>query len=193
MYTRKINSENNRTRKVKIFKKDRQLRYAQVVELWQSDESFRAYFVSTLKDAPFESFRWETPPVTQKSIHQLFEFVILDSPYLAQTADPSAFRAYFEDEDNEVIIFPNLGRDATLIVPTPKDELGIYAHLASFLRGARDQQIHALWRAVGKTMQKHIHQEPIWLSTAGGSVPWLHIRMDSRPKYYLYHPYKKMI
>ncbi|MGI9175867.1 MAG: DUF6940 family protein [Rhodothermales bacterium] len=24
----------------------------------------------------------------------------------------------------------------------------------------------------------------MWLSTAGGGVSWLHVRLDSRPKYY---------
>lgn len=32
---------------------------------------------------------------------------------------------------------------------------------------------------------------PIWLNTAGGGVAWLHIRLDHRPKYYRYLPYKK--
>lgn len=29
----------------------------------------------------------------------------------------------------------------------------------------------------------------IWMSTAGISTPWLHVRLDSRPKYYHYGPY----
>mmetsp|Transcript_9405 Transcript_9405/g.21189 ORF Transcript_9405/g.21189 Transcript_9405/m.21189 type:complete len:541 (+) Transcript_9405:444-2066(+) len=29
--------------------------------------------------------------------------------------------------------------------------------------------------------------DPVWLSTSGMGVPWLHVRLDSSPKYYTYH------
>ncbi len=29
-----------------------------------------------------------------------------------------------------------------------------------------------------------------WLNTEGGGVAWLHVRIDQRPKYYHYAPYK---
>ncbi len=35
-----------------------------------------------------------------------------------------------------------------------------------------------------------ISDRPIWLSTAGGGVAWLHVRLDSTPKYYGYAPYR---
>jgi hypothetical protein len=152
---------------------------------------FRDHFVSILKDSPYKSFRWETPPVTLGEIDKAFEFVMLDDPYLTKKADPSAFSEYFQEEASNIVIFPNLGKDAILIVPTPKKVLDTYAHLASFLRRASDQQIHDLWKAIGETMKKRVHEKPIWLSTAGGGVPWLHIRLDSHPKYYLYHSYRR--
>ena len=30
-----------------------------------------------------------------------------------------------------------------------------------------------------------------WLSTEGSGVPWLHVRMDSSPKYYHYDAYRR--
>ena len=33
--------------------------------------------------------------------------------------------------------------------------------------------------------------EPVWLSTAGAGVPWLHVRLDDRPKYYGFGPYRQ--
>ena len=30
---------------------------------------------------------------------------------------------------------------------------------------------------------------PVWMSTSGAGVSWLHIRLDSRPKYYQYRPF----
>lgn len=32
---------------------------------------------------------------------------------------------------------------------------------------------------------------PIWLSTSGLGVYWLHMRLDRRPKYYTYEPFKE--
>lgn len=31
---------------------------------------------------------------------------------------------------------------------------------------------------------------PIWLSTSGLGVYWLHVRLDTRPKYYNHDEYK---
>ena len=31
--------------------------------------------------------------------------------------------------------------------------------------------------------------KPVWLSTAGLGVGWLHVRLDDRPKYYRHAPY----
>ena len=39
-------------------------------------------------------------------------------------------------------------------------------------------------------MEARIGIQPIWLSTAGMGVPWLHVRLDSRPKYYAFGPYR---
>jgi hypothetical protein len=32
---------------------------------------------------------------------------------------------------------------------------------------------------------------PLWVSTSGLAVPWLHLRLDARPKYYGFEPYKR--
>jgi hypothetical protein len=46
-----------------------------------------------------------------------------------------------------------------------------------------------LWRATAETLLDRISDTPTWLSTAGLGVIWLHLRLDSRPKYYSYRPY----
>ena len=33
-------------------------------------------------------------------------------------------------------------------------------------------------------MQQRVSASPLWLSTAGMGVSWLHLRLDSRPKNY---------
>jgi hypothetical protein len=120
-----------------------------------------------------------------------FEFVLLDSPELARTPDAQAFAQQFLDAPEETVVdFPNLGKDAILVVPCPKGPLPAYGHLGAFLRHATEAQRHALWIAVGKAMERRLGSRPVWLSTAGAGVAWLHVRLDDRPKYYGYAPYR---
>jgi hypothetical protein len=63
--------------------------------------------------------------------------------------------------------------------------------LAAFVRLAPAQQQSALWRSVGEAMQRRLSKKPVWLSTAGAGVPWLHVRLDDLPKYYGYRPYRQ--
>ena len=90
----------------------------------------------------------------------------------------------------EVVTFANLGRDAILVVPCPVAEFSAYGHLAAFVRFAPEQQRHALWKSVGAAMAGRVGAKPVWLSTAGAGVSWLHVRLDDRPKYYGFGSYR---
>lgn len=121
-----------------------------------------------------------------------FEFVLLDSPSLAAIPAEDAFAKYFDSAAMKrgVVEFPNLGKDAILVVPCPQAPASAYGHLAAFVREAPDAQRHALWKLVGEAMERRLGKEPVWLSTAGAGVPWLHVRLDDRPKYYGYAAYR---
>jgi hypothetical protein len=169
--------------------------YANALDLWQHNESFRSFFNSLLANAPFSAYRWETPPVSIKTVNRKFEFILLDSPSLVRPPDTKIFASYFTTAESGtgIVVFENLGKDALLVVPCPQGSNSAYAHIAAFTRNAPDPQIHALWQIVGRTMQQRITNEPVWLSTEGHGVSWLHIRLDSRPKYYGFTPYKAFI
>jgi hypothetical protein len=164
------------------------LSYGEVLTLWQTDATFRDWFIALLAHQPYTAFRWETPAVTQATIHQPFVFVILDSPWLERDADEFAFFEHFSPTE-EAVVFPNLGNNATLIVPCPRGGLASYTHLAAFARHAPDAQQHTLLALMGKTVEAQISDEPLWLSTAGAGVAWLHVRLDKSPKYYGYLPF----
>jgi hypothetical protein len=166
--------------------------FTEVVDRWQSDGLFRGFFNGLLVDAPFEAFRWETPPIAAPTAIRPFEFVLLDSPELLRPADTGPFADHFRSGTaaKDVAVFANLGGDATLVVPCPRADLTVYAHLAAFARGAPVAQKHALWTLVGRTMAARIGPAPVWLSTAGAGVAWLHVRLDDSPKYYRYAPYR---
>ena len=159
---------------------------------WQGDDGFRSLFNDALADSPFAAFRWETPPVTQATLARPFEFVLLDSPGLARRPDSEAFAEYFGGAgEAEVVVFPNLGGDAIMVVPCPVAAPSAYGHLGAFVRGVPDRQRHALWQSIGQAMERRIGARPVWLSTAGAGVSWLHVRLDDRPKYYGFGPYKQ--
>jgi len=189
--SRSIPLSNGRVIKFAIDNDSSPVSFAEVINLWQNDPDFRAFFIGLLSNSPFPAFRWETPPITIATTNQPFEFVLVDSPEISLDPDPAAFAEHFDKAGPEGIAeFPNLGRDAILIAPCPSAPWSDYGHLASFLRNSRKPQQHLLWELVGAAMQRRISSKPVWLSTAGGGVAWLHVRMDNEPKYYCYPPYR---
>ena len=167
--------------------------YRDVICYWREDEAFRSFFISLLANASFRAFRWETPPVTTSTAFREFEFVLLDAPGLDRAPDAQAFAEQFRlaRRDCRALAFPNLGNDAVLVVPCPSGPTAAHVHLAAFVRQAPEGQVHELWRVVGEAMEARLGTEPTWLSTAGMGVSWLHVRLDSRPKYYGFSPYRE--
>jgi hypothetical protein len=163
-----------------------------VLRGWQCDANFRKVFNRWLADAPYAAFRWETPPLTDAALERPVEFVLLDSPWLACEPDRRPFAEHFRQAEQDILVFPNLGGDALLIVPRPLSRSSAYAHLATFVRQAPAAQRDRLWRVTGETMLARVSTRPLWLSTAGGGVNWLHVRLDDRPKYYAYLPYRQL-
>jgi len=177
-------------RRVAVLRDDRAVSYAEVVEQWRTSEPFRTFFAALLADPPYQAYFWETPPVSRATAAQPFEFVLVDSPGLAGMApEPGAFERHFAPAQ-AVATFANLGGDALLLAPAPQAPPGAYAHLAAFARQAPASQQHALWHAVGDAVAARLCSEPLWLSTSGLGVAWLHVRLDERPKYYTYAPYR---
>ena len=152
---------------------------------------FRQQFNQQLAESEFSGFRWETPGITSFSLNRPFEFVLLNaSGFANRKTDDRTYRKYFDQSKEGVVVFSNLSGDATLVVPCPRTDAEAYGHLAAFVRQAPQDQVDAFWQMVAKTAQSKIGKSPVWLSTAGGGVAWLHVRLDQRPKYYGHVPYR---
>lgn len=166
------------------------LTFADVIALWRSDAAFRAFWTQCLRDVSFAACCWECPPLTPRAMRRPFECVVVDSPALIDSAaDLMPFAAHFRLRE-PVAVFDNLGRDAVLIAPCPTSAHTDYAHLASFLATAEVAQIDAFWKALGDTAALHRGEHPLWISTAGLGVAWLHVRLDRQPKYYRHPAYR---
>jgi hypothetical protein len=167
------------------------LTFYAVVRLWRESEPFRASWCMSLRNAPFDAYAWECPPVTAESALRTFECVFVANPALARLPpDTGAFAEHFRP-GRGVVTFANLGGDAMLVAPAPGGSGTDYSHLAGFTATAPASQQDALWQSVGEAMGKRIGPRPVWLSTAGLGVAWLHVRLDDRPKYYRYLPYAR--
>jgi len=171
-----------------LSQQDQQLQYNDFLTLLQHNQAFVSFYINLLKEIPFQAYHWETPPVTTATVERPFEFVATNSPRIDLPPDPGPFRQYFGSDD-DVAVFNNLGNDARLIAPAPDDQARNYSHIGVFTDEAPEVLQHSLWQTVGGVTEQKLSDNPIWLNTAGGGVPWLHVRLDTRPKYYRHLPY----
>lgn len=180
------------TIRITFHQSGRDLSFREVIRLWKESEAFGECFTSALAGSSFEAFFWETPPVTHQTSNRSFECVLVEGKSLTWlTPDFAPFQSQCASHNCEQILtFPNLGGDAILIVPVPIAAPESYTHLAQFLRKAPSRQVLTLWKSVSCAMQDRMSNAPTWLSVAGMGVSWLHLRLDSRPKYYRYSPYR---
>jgi len=182
-----------RGERVRILREGAALAFGDALDALRGDEGFRAFLLAELAAAPYPAFFWETPPITREGLARPFEYVTIAAPGLdCVQADPRSFAAQLRaaPKGATVTAFANLSGDARLTAPRPLGPLGCYAHLAAFLRGAPAAQQHDLLALTAAKAAEALSGRPLWISTAGLGVFWLHVRLDSRPKYYSHAPYR---
>jgi hypothetical protein len=191
MWTEEIeNLEQSEVIKYRILHGEKVLSFQEFIDLLISSEKFRLYFNELLVTNKFNAYFFEVKPISINSIAQDFEFVLVNSISLSKIkSDNSAFIQHLSTLE-PVVSFYNLNKDALLIVPNELSNIKYYAHLALFVRNATINQINKFWQTVGIKYQQSIKDKPIWLSTSGLGVYWLHMRIDTKPKYYSYSKYK---
>lgn len=166
--------------------------HRQFLNLMQSSAPFRNFYNDLLAASDFDAFLWENKPMSTANMNQAYECTLLNNTFLAnQSPDEHTFRQYF-DTNKQVVTFPNLGKDAQLIAPCPRQDPSAYTHIGTFVRHADTYQIDDFWQVTAEQMLNAICDEPKWLSTNGLGVFWLHVRIDSRPKYYQTDEYRSL-
>lgn len=186
--------ERGQVQQLQLLHDGRAMTARSVIQCWREDIEFVDEFCDLLSQCHFDVFRWETPAVTEATLDREFEFVLLRAPDLGnREPDRHSFAKQLSScsQEHPVATFRNLGGDALMVVPAGLVNNSAYTDLASFSRGAPRVQQRAFWRSVGEAMDSEVGDSPVWLSTAGGGVAWLHVRLDSRPKYYAHAPYRE--
>ena len=129
-----------------------------------------------------------------------FEFALVDMPALKRFAEGNPDRGAFDEhfrkcfDENAITVcsFDNLGGDARLVSPLPQNGVddSTYSHIAAFVRNAPKTQIQEFWAEGAQQYLNELQRGGTkWFSTNGMGVAWLHLRLDSRPKYYSYDPF----
>lgn len=177
--------------KLQLWEEETPLSFRQFLNSLAQSPEFCHFYNRLLAESPFEAFFWEHPVLSPETLDRPYECMLIRSNTLFDILPESrSFAEHFQNAA-PVVDFPNRRGDAHLIVPTPIAEENHYTHLARFIRHAPKEQQAALWQKVGETTLSILQKSsPRWLSTAGLGVYWLHIRLDTRPKYYRHQPYR---
>ena len=171
------------------------LSFEQALRQLETSIAFRDEVTACITSSSNAALYLEFPPLTRNNMAKShFEFVLVPAPHLSSSTDSSPFKSHLEAQsaDCTAISFKNLGGDATLIVPCQRRDAPphAYAHLAAFMRHAAADQFHGWWALLAKTALEHLAapasastiSPPLWVSTSGDGVAFLHGRLDSRPK-----------
>jgi hypothetical protein len=175
----------------------RPARFDEVLAAWHNDAAFCAHWCDMLAALPMDACFWELPPLTPASSADAFECVMQPAPGLAAAqAQAQPFAEHFDrhaDPTEAAAVFTGLGRDALMVAPCPRAPHAAYTHLLAFVRAAPRWQAVAIWPILASTVASlraaGARRQPVWISTSGSGVAWLHLRLDSRPKYYQHAPY----
>jgi len=164
------------------------------INLLKSNGSFVEEWFRVFDELPFDypGMFFEVPPMIPKNLQQPFECVFLAAPKFRNfNPTPNFFADYFT-APAPATSFLSLGGDTLLVSPNPlpPQPLEIYMHIGIFMAKAQDYQKRGFWKLVAEKYEERIQEgKPVWLSTEGSGVYWLHMRLDPRPKYYHHVPY----
>jgi hypothetical protein len=149
------------------------LRYPQEVVRW-------------LKGIKHPAYYWEVS-------HNRKEMAVIPTKALRERADPKPFREHFERSDRKhpqstCVSFQSLGGSAWLVCPKPMPgvDINVYAHLATFVADAPEEQVDELFKLVGLRAAAF---PDYYVSTSGLGVSWLHVRIEPTAKYYKHQPF----
>ena len=178
--------------RISVLWSNRPVAFAEYFAACARDASARQVLLDAWSNCEHEAFFWELPPVSDETRGRDFEFIQNPAPGLLHSMpQPDAFAGYFS-KTRSVVEFQNLGNDAQLIVPCPLGVPACYVHLGAFARRAPLAQRHALVQSIARSFERALSPTPLWISTSGTGVAWLHVRLDTRPKYYTHQDYARL-
>ena len=104
---------------------------------------------------------------------------------LSQSQNKKDFQEQINQSQNKYVVsFPNLSKDAMLVVPMPVRGKN-YATLRDFIDNASGTQQKEFWKKVAEVARRFLHEKgKVWISVHGLGVDYTHVRISASPKYY---------
>lgn len=134
------------------------------------------------------AFLYETTPI--KNGKEIYKEKFIENNYLDKMKeDYSSFYEHIKKSKNKYVIsFNNLSNDTLLIIPTPKKNKN-FTTIKDFMDNASETQQKYFWKYVSKFVKNLIKKKDgktkYWISTHGSGVPYFHLRISLKPKYYV--------
>ena len=125
---------------------------------------------------------WETS-VARLGGQSPFRFKTKAAPRALPMTLPADASVFKEHMKKTPASFTSLG--GTLLV-VPPDTGKNFSHLGTFNKYSSAAEKRALWKKVATELQKKLKKgETVYVSTHGTGVSWLHVRLASKPMYYV--------
>lgn len=163
-----------------------------------SNDKFIGSFINLLTTLnTFDSYYIEFSPTIFNSLdHVTFQFVLTKTGGFSSTPDIHTFGIEkLNTNTDDIIWFPNPSNTALLVVPCynqsfPMDD---YIHIGKFMKSSNIKQKQNLVIKIFELYFEMLEQnqtKKLWLSTHGKGVAWLHVRIDTIPRYITHINYK---
>lgn len=154
------------------------LKWIDIINNWKNG------IVMTYPNNIKKRFLWNTSVLMNNGdIEYKQNFKIDDT--LPSIQNENNFIEYINKSKNKYVTsFLNLSNDTILVIPMPKHNKN-YVTIKDFIDNSSIKQQKEFWKKVAniaiKCMKKN---EKIWISTHGHGVPYTHLRISTKPKYY---------
>ena len=149
-----------------------------VLDSWANGDYF--VYPKRLK----KKFQWNTS-VLKNDGNCVFAEKYKVNNELPLRQNSKSFKEYIvKSKNNNVTSFMNPSKDTLLIIPMPRNG-NCYATIKDFCDNAPKVQQIEFWKQASKLIRKQLKKEnKLWVSAHGLGVPYFHLRVCNKPKYY---------
>lgn len=182
---------------------DKQLMYAQAIEMLQTDRVFREILIGLIGDcSSCQSLVVEFKPVTGSQM-QCTQFEVSFTKAQYSDSNPlniSKLEQVLNQKKNELVIYYRSSISDTLIIPNYFYQDGVkYPGVVAFSCSAPNEQVHDFFKYLDvnilKTLQLDVSKK-LWVSSnhVNRSLSSLvYMRIDTNPSNILHTPYKQAL
>lgn len=173
-----------------------------LIEFWNNiveSDQYATYVVERTKKHMQPTTRgngvfMEFPSLDTQSQDDVAAFMLVHTTAFENMhASHETFAPVFVTSRDGIVVFPSKGNDGMLVSPNPEHHRGMYnscLHIAKYMADVPTHQSVDLWQTlaravVGRYTDPAREGAPVYVSTHGLGVPWLHVRVCDSPKYYV--------